>query len=41
MDPIQACNLIRGQVTGPSWIGIAKELYISSDGGNFHITAID
>lgn len=31
--PKQTCNLIQGQPTGPSWLGIAKELYISNDGG--------
>lgn len=34
-DPRQACNLIQGQPLGPSWIGIAKEIYISIDGGKF------
>lgn len=34
-DPMQACNLIRNNFSSPSWIGIAKELYISSDGGTF------
>lgn len=34
-DPQQACNLIQGQPLGPSWIGIAKEIYISIDGGKF------
>lgn len=34
-DPWYACNLIQEQPEGPSWIGIAKELYISADGGNF------
>lgn len=34
-DPRQACNLFQGQPYGPSWIGIAKEIYISIDGGKF------
>lgn len=35
--PAQACDLIHKQPTGPSWIGIAKELYISYVGGNFQL----
>nr|XP_034315823.1 uncharacterized protein LOC117685508 [Crassostrea gigas]XP_034315824.1 uncharacterized protein LOC117685508 [Crassostrea gigas] len=31
-NPEQACNLIQGQPLGLSWIGIAKEFYISIDG---------
>lgn len=34
-NPEQACNLIQGQLLGLSWIGIAKELYISIDEGKF------
>lgn len=34
-DPVQACTLIQGKPFGPSWIGIAKELYIGIDGGRF------
>lgn len=34
-DPRQACNFFQGQPYGPSWIGIAKEIYISIDGGKF------
>lgn len=34
-DPKQACALIQGQPLGLSWLGIAKELYISIDGGKF------
>lgn len=37
-DPRQACNLIQKQSRVPSWIGIAKEFYISIDGGKFQST---
>lgn len=33
-DVDQACSIIQGQLNGPSWLGIAKETYISMDGGN-------
>lgn len=33
-DIDQACSIIQGQLQGPSWLGIAKETYISMDGGN-------
>lgn len=33
-DVDQACSVIQGQLNGPSWLGIAKETYISTDGGN-------
>lgn len=36
-DPVQACALIQGKPEGPSWLGIAKEVYISNAGGNFHL----
>lgn len=42
-DPKHACTLIHGQSQGPSWLGIAKEIFISN-GGNFFnspITSID
>lgn len=29
----EACNVINETVTGPSWLGIAKEIYISIDRG--------
>lgn len=31
-DVDQACSVIQGQLNGPSWLGIAKETYISTDG---------
>lgn len=31
-DPEQACNLIQNQPVGPSWLGIAREIYISING---------
>lgn len=34
-DPVQACTLIQGNLFGPSWIGIGKELYIGVNGGRF------
>lgn len=34
-NPTEACVLIQGQHQGPSWLGIAKEVYISNDGGNW------
>lgn len=34
-DPSKACKSIQGMVPSPSWIGIAKEKYISIDGGKF------
>lgn len=34
-DVDQTCSIIQGQLNGPSWLGIAKETYISMDGGNF------
>lgn len=34
-DPAQACSFIEGQPLGTSWLGIAKEVYISIDGGKF------
>lgn len=36
-NPRQACNLIQGKTLGQSWLGIAKEVYISNERGNFHI----
>nr|XP_034315822.1 uncharacterized protein LOC109618528 [Crassostrea gigas] len=39
-DPRQACNLFQGQPYGPSWIGIAKEIYISIDGGQDKIVHV-
>nr|XP_034307352.1 uncharacterized protein LOC117682889 [Crassostrea gigas] len=29
-DPRRSCDLIQGQPQGPSWLGIAKELYVST-----------
>lgn len=29
----EACKLLNGGATGPTWLGIAKEKYISMDGG--------
>lgn len=34
-NPMQACALIKEQFLSPSWIGIAKELYLSNNGGKF------
>lgn len=34
-NPAQACANIQGQPLCISWIGIAKEVYISIDGGKF------
>lgn len=34
-NPVQACALIQEKLEGPSWLGIAKEVYISNDGGNY------
>lgn len=36
-NPVQACALIQGQLAGQSWLGIAREVYISNERGNFHI----
>lgn len=36
-DPAQACSFIEGQPLGQSWLGIATEVYISNERGNFHI----
>lgn len=36
-DPNKACALIQGQPKSPVWLGIAKELYISTYGGKFNI----
>lgn len=36
-DPEQACTLIQGEPTGPSWPGIVRELYISTDEGKFEL----
>lgn len=35
-DVNSACQHIEGQVTGPAWLGIAKEKYISFYEGNFN-----
>lgn len=35
-DVTSACQRIEGQVTGPAWLGIAKEKYISFHEGNFN-----
>lgn len=32
-DAREACKFIGGNATGPTWLGIAKEKYISMDGG--------
>lgn len=42
-DPGQACALIKKQTQGPSWLGIAKEIFISNGGKflNSPITSID
>lgn len=29
----EACKLLKGNATGPTWLGVAKEKYISMDGG--------
>lgn len=34
-NPSRACTLIQGQPQGPSWLGIAKELYISTYDGKY------
>lgn len=36
-DVSDACNQIQGEVTGPSWLGVAKEIYISVDRGTILI----
>lgn len=33
-DVEQTCSIIQGKLNGPSWLGIAKETYISMGGGN-------
>lgn len=33
-EPAKACALIQGKPLGPSWIGIAKEVYMSNAEGN-------
>lgn len=35
-DPRRSCDLIQGQPQGPSWLGIAKELYVSTYEGKFN-----
>lgn len=39
-DVISACQRIEGQVTGPAWLGIAKEKYISFHEVEDHISKI-
>lgn len=36
-DPEQACAHIQGKHLGQSWLGIATEVYITNERGNFHI----
>lgn len=36
-EPRKACEIIQGKPLGPSWIGIAKEVYMSKAEGNLFL----